>query len=296
MLGKRFLEEIRLVRCKALGHLKRGFWGVGHVGVDEQLLVRTNVVADVSDESLVPILAFADTAFHSLEPCLDGTAEEVTVPGIIDAEVCGAGSVDFDCVSIGSEEFIKRHSRLLPHDVPEGYFDCGNRLVGDAGCPKIAPNPHAHLLCEPLETMLSLNQISDEELLEMRRLLDVFTCSLAARRRTTIDLDAIKEQLEKAKAPKVSIPEFAALDGSFHRALAAASHNRLAALMDQVYSQLVLVRLEDMFSHKSAEGKKAMIQNIISSHEKILMAVEAGDESAAKKAMEDHLLLFSKDL
>ena len=151
-------------------------------------------------------------------------------------------------------------------------------------------------LREPLETMLSLNQISDEELLEMRRLLDVFTCSLAARRRTTIDLDAIKEQLEKAKAPKVSIPEFAALDGSFHRALAAASHNRLAALMDQVYSQLVLVRLEDMFSHKSAEGKKTMIQNILSSHEKILMAVEAGDESAAKKAMEDHLLLFSKDL
>ena len=127
------------------------------------------------------------------------------------------------------------------------------------------------------------------EYLECRKLLEVQSAGLAATRATPAqlkDLAAAFDRLAKMAREGVDNPrlenQYHEADAGFHRALATASGNRaLARLVHEVHRSLIPRQIL-----ARPAGRHDVI---LSEHERILRAVEAGAEAEARAAMADHL-------
>lgn len=121
------------------------------------------------------------------------------------------------------------------------------------------------------------------EYLECRRVVEIEAAGLAARRATPIDRDALAEAFEAMVASSNSEPEFLAADVRFHEVIAQSSGNRvMSQTLLRMHSALLCARLPLARPARRLEVG-------LPEHERILSAVVAGDESAARQAMTEHL-------
>lgn len=132
--------------------------------------------------------------------------------------------------------------------------------------------------------LLTNSSASLENLKESRLMFENGMVRVAAKKRSTMDISRLRAVLEAQRAAIGDRERFVALDGEFHREIAAISGNPIFA----VVCEAVFQWLADFY--RGAVSVPGLEQLTLQEHEQILAAIEAGDADAAGARMSDHLL------
>lgn len=120
------------------------------------------------------------------------------------------------------------------------------------------------------------------EFVQLRRLMEPEVAALAARNRTDHDLAAMRAALAEL-ADSTCEQERVESEVAFHRGLAAATHNDMAAYLGRLMSQLLREAILNTPVHPEDEALA------VPRHQALLIAVEIGDPAGARAASLVHL-------
>ena len=148
------------------------------------------------------------------------------------------------------------------------------------------------MLSTPLKKYLSSGDLDMTELTEYRYLNDFGCARFAAMHRTEEDIRAMQEALDRVKASIENDDAFLQHDIDFHHALAAASHNRLAILVNDAVIIMATEITERSVAHRSREQRAALNRRIYETHYAIFQAVVAGDVAEAGRCADAVVDLF----
>ena len=141
-------------------------------------------------------------------------------------------------------------------------------------------------LFEPLSIMFVLQNSKPEEILELRKIVEVETAALAAEKIKDKELKEIKKIIEQMRE---SFDEEldAKLDKELHYKIAHASENFLVVNVLSAISSLVDSFIKD--ARKMILRRKENKEVLLGHHESLYNALQAHDKSKAAKAMIKHL-------
>jgi len=140
-------------------------------------------------------------------------------------------------------------------------------------------------LFEPLSMMFILEESKPEDILELRKIIEVETAGLAAKRINDEQLEKIKELVDNMKRTS-DVHDNAAFDREFHYSIARASGNLLVISILNVISNLMSKFIKEARGMiVSSEENWRMLNN---QHEYILEALSRHDADAAGLAMRKH--------
>jgi GntR family transcriptional regulator, transcriptional repressor for pyruvate dehydrogenase complex len=127
------------------------------------------------------------------------------------------------------------------------------------------------------------NDLDYRKVHEVRTMLEVQMAELAALRRNEDDVTRLTTACERMESAIANVEAAARADVEFHREIACATHNELyLVLLDAIGDALVEVRRRNLRSPLASE--EALLH-----HRRILDAILAGESSAARDAMREHL-------
>jgi DNA-binding FadR family transcriptional regulator len=159
--------------------------------------------------------------------------------------------------------------------------------VGARGGAFVA-TPSAERVSDSLTNLLRLQQITLQELIEARLVVEPQVASLAARRATTADIAAMAQAIAHARAGRqVGDPRFMPHSVAFHLALAVAAKNQV--LLSTVNS--IRTPFHEALAALPADD---MAERAIADHQQILDAITAHDGERAQRVMHDHIAYFAK--
>lgn len=168
-----------------------------------------------------------------------------------------------------------------------------------AGIVKVKPGSGVFISDGALENIFKISDLSSSfsplEILEARTLIEPNIASLAARRRTSKDLNSIEEANELMQNRLSEDLDSWEADWGFHESLAKASQNLsineiLKNIQDQMNSPVwALIRSRNL--KRNNHAKKYLEEHII-----ISKAVQNQDAQSANKLMYQHLLHVNQDL
>ncbi|QBD76874.1 FadR family transcriptional regulator [Ktedonosporobacter rubrisoli] len=128
------------------------------------------------------------------------------------------------------------------------------------------------------------------ELLELRRIVEVEVAALAAQRRTAEDMQTLYKFVEQMRTVIGDPRTFTRFDIAFHDAILAIARNRLLAQTLRPANQaLYVARLISSQRYSRSEASER-------GHEEILSALEKGDPQQAREAMHRHIKQFEDDI
>jgi GntR family transcriptional regulator, transcriptional repressor for pyruvate dehydrogenase complex len=163
------------------------------------------------------------------------------------------------------------------------------RTAKGAGGGSFVTLPTADHVSEVLQANIRLlseaREVSAEEMLEARELLETFAARMAARRRT-------QEDLERLRACIIDDPNELGTERqhrnntTFHAALLEACGNTLLAIAAQPVFGILQTNM------RRREIEPATLAKVNDDHRAILKAVEAGDSDAAARRMRKHLAML----
>jgi DNA-binding FadR family transcriptional regulator len=137
---------------------------------------------------------------------------------------------------------------------------------------------------ETMKHLLAHSPASLENLKEARAAFERELARIAARRRSSADLERLEEILSEQSLANTDPARFRALDGRFHREIAAVSGNPIfTALIDALFRWL-----SDF--HVDLVSVPGLEQLTLAEHRQILAAIARGDAEVASSAMGDHLM------
>ena len=145
---------------------------------------------------------------------------------------------------------------------------------------------------EPLKKLLAAGAIKFDDLVEYRNINDHTCARLASLRRTDEDIRAIQATLDAAEANICTPNSFEKYDIAFHTALAKASHNALALLINDVIVGLNTDAFLRSIQGCSVEEHQRINREIFESHSAILRAVIKGDPDEADRCVDEMVRLF----
>jgi DNA-binding FadR family transcriptional regulator len=127
-------------------------------------------------------------------------------------------------------------------------------------------------------------------LFELRAIVEPAAAALAAKRRTASELDVMETALDDMARLTLRTAEGQAADQRFHRTMLAAAHNEpLAALASTVSAAVG-------WTTRFKQRVRARPRDPMPDHRAVLAAIRAGDEPAARQAMEELLRLAQEDM
>ncbi|HVC29746.1 MAG TPA: FadR/GntR family transcriptional regulator [Steroidobacteraceae bacterium] len=118
-------------------------------------------------------------------------------------------------------------------------------------------------------------------LTEVRRALEPAAAALAAQRRSSADLDRLRECVRDMARPNHTRQTFAEADLDFHLAIGSASGNPLMRSMASVIETALVAS----FAHSSPVDDPADHEATVNGHAAIVDAIEAGAQRAAAQAI-----------
>jgi GntR family transcriptional regulator, transcriptional repressor for pyruvate dehydrogenase complex len=166
--------------------------------------------------------------------------------------------------------------------VEEGLITRSPGARGGSFVEQVDHHALSELMLRPLNSTLKLGSISYDEVASVRDLLEVPIAELAALNRTDRHLEILHEVIDQEKATTSDDPEVPNLNARFHITLGEASGNRLLAAIVQT-----LHRTARPLSY--IDTSQDVGRNSVRHHIAILKAVEAGNVTAARDAMRNHL-------
>lgn len=139
----------------------------------------------------------------------------------------------------------------------------------------------AHILREPIEFMIVLADITDEELLEARLIVESELAARAAERATGEDLAAMRRSI---RAMEKSTCEQARVDAdlAFHEAIFRASGNRVLQLVFSVIHRALMLSMGKI-------AGRAYVGRPLAFHRAIYAAISRRKPDEARRQMIDHL-------
>lgn len=134
-----------------------------------------------------------------------------------------------------------------------------------------------------------LSELADLiKLLEMRLAVETEMASLAAARRTTADIGAIREALIRMDEAGDDAQAAAKADSEFHLAIARATQNEyFVRLVDFLGVRLVPPR--SLYLHDKPQEEKAYAAKVRGEHEAMLDAIIRMDSAKAREAARNHM-------
>ncbi len=136
---------------------------------------------------------------------------------------------------------------------------------------------------DPLFSSL-LNQYTLEEMIEMRKIIELASVKLAIERATDDDVEAIREAQRRGGASLGDMDRFIEYDFAFHSSIAETSRNSL--LFKSVKTMRTLM---SEFNHELLV-RRSYRENVNDQHALICDALERRDTAAAVAAMDSHLM------
>ncbi len=181
------------------------------------------------------------------------------------------------------------HARRL--GVSRGMVREGRRQLVAAGLIEVANGRRAvvsRLRAAPLDGFMAdavaTRRLAVDEVLELRRAIEIAVAGLAARRRTAEDV-ALLARLAAQMRASVGSMAYLRHDLAFHLALARATQNPLFAMLIESMREPLAASMRA--SHVRRRGVRDFA-HAHAAHEAILAAVNAGDGAAAERAMRAH--------
>lgn len=136
---------------------------------------------------------------------------------------------------------------------------------------------------EPMRFMTLINNTSDEELFEARRIIEAGLAELAAERSTEEDIKTLNDEIESMRANTTDPENYLKHDVRFHQAIARAANNKLmSGVMDTIAELLFHIRRQTI-AHASD------LEEAIEWHQKIVEAIRKHDPKRAKEMLSGHL-------
>jgi len=148
----------------------------------------------------------------------------------------------------------------------------------------IVKEPSGRLL-NPLSFAIILGTTVSSELIELRVMIEIGYCELAASQATEVDwerIEAAAAAIEEA-APYEDPQTLAHLDLAFHYAILEATHNPLVQKIGRTVEELFFTSISDNFQHA------ANIEPAIEAHRQIVAALRSGDLLQIRTAIVDSL-------
>lgn len=187
-----------------------------------------------------------------------------------------------------SRATIREALRLLER---EGYI---RTQPGSSGA--IVQKPNVDNAVQSLESIMQIQQLNIDNILEFRRMVESDGAALAARRRSDKDLERMESILRLAKGAVGNKDKFIELDLEFHLAVAEATNNAMYVIMLQVCRNMIGESLRNLLDKGTEEKVKARYNRIHAVHQKIYRAIRNGLDQDAKKEMTGHLIDAECDL
>jgi GntR family transcriptional repressor for pyruvate dehydrogenase complex len=128
-------------------------------------------------------------------------------------------------------------------------------------------------------------EVSAEEILEARELLESFAARMAARRRSQADLEQLRTCIADDPLALGTEQQFT-YNAAFHTGLLEASGNTLLTIAAQPVFGILQTNM------RRREIRRETLRRVNDDHRAILAAVEAGDADAAERCMHDHLTML----
>jgi GntR family transcriptional repressor for pyruvate dehydrogenase complex len=138
-------------------------------------------------------------------------------------------------------------------------------------------------LVEPLALVLRSQREAIGELFEARRMIEPALAALAARRATPEDVGEMERILESQAKAIAAGGTGVEQDAEFHAAIGAAAHNRAITRIAHAVMDLLRQSREEALN---TPGRPDRSHN---DHRRLLAAIRARDEAAARQAMVEHL-------
>lgn len=131
------------------------------------------------------------------------------------------------------------------------------------------------------------SQVSAQQILELRRVIEIQTAALAASNATDEELQRIREAGQRLHELPLSDPEWIQCDYALHLAIAEAVHNPLFPIQ--------LLALRATLEESMRVGMQSMVSShtessIVVLHDRLVQAICSRDSVAAAYAMEQHFL------
>jgi GntR family transcriptional regulator, transcriptional repressor for pyruvate dehydrogenase complex len=163
------------------------------------------------------------------------------------------------------------------------------RTAKGAGGGSFVTLPTADYVSEVLQANIRLlsesREVSAEDMLEARELLEAFAARMAARRRGEADLQRLRACVIDDPL-ELGTERQHAHNTAFHTALLEASGNTLLAIAAQPVFGILQTNM------RRREIEHATLAKVNEDHRKILAAVEKGDANAAERHMLAHLAML----
>lgn len=157
----------------------------------------------------------------------------------------------------------------------------------------------AHLVHEPLDLILRTRGVTNEEIWEIRLVLETATARWAAERADEEQLDRLQKlavnmaELSAGVEDSVGMwPELHQKDVEFHSLIAEASGNRLGRLVVTIIRRLVYEAILSGFEALPPEESARRRERMIEDHISIAQAIADRDVKQAKSRMIEHLEEF----
>ncbi len=136
---------------------------------------------------------------------------------------------------------------------------------------------------EPMRFMTLINNTSDEELFEARRIIEAGLAELAAERAAEEDIKALNVEIDGMRSTTDDPENYLKHDVRFHQAIARAANNKLmSGVMDTIAQLLFHIRRQTI-THASD------LEEAIEWHQKIVEAIKKHDPKRAKEMLSGHL-------
>jgi DNA-binding FadR family transcriptional regulator len=132
---------------------------------------------------------------------------------------------------------------------------------------------------------LSTEQVSVEEVLELRLAVEVHAAALAAIHRDSGHIEALKKTVEGMRRTVEDLDRFARIDVRFHQLIGKATGNTLF----EIFSRTLHGSLESSIrTGLRSRSTLTQIEKIVDTHQAIVNAIEAQDPSRARDFMALH--------
>src|SRR5438552_6122496 len=132
---------------------------------------------------------------------------------------------------------------------------------------------------------LSTEQVSVEDVLELRFAVEIHAAELAATHRNSGHIEALRKAVEGMRKTVNDHDRFARIDVRFHQVIGNATGNALF----EIFSRALRGSLESSIrTGLRSRSTLAQIEKIVDTHEAIVDAIEAQQPSRARKLMAVH--------
>ncbi|POQ99189.1 GntR family transcriptional regulator [Alkalispirochaeta sphaeroplastigenens] len=143
--------------------------------------------------------------------------------------------------------------------------------------------PKLETVSSALQRIIEIDEVNNEDLHELRHILEVAACRLAAVHITAEEVARLREIVACMEDRSLSVDERVEYDSSFHIAIARAGKNILLEMFVEVMTTLTR---EYMSKGVLLRGG---IEDCLKHHNLVVNAIESGDPDKAEGAISDHL-------